>query len=114
MEASDTELILCGHTHVQDKIEHDGKRVLNPGAVGVPLGSGGLEQFLILHGQDGVWREEFISQSYDIDRGVAELLLQLTLLKWRNMFYFIAKITGIVIMKQQGENAIMGQERSEL
>lgn len=73
MEESDTELILCGHTHVQNKIEHAGKRVLNPGAVGVPLGSGGLTQFLILHGEGGVWSEEFISQSYDIDRVVAEL-----------------------------------------
>ncbi len=73
MEMSDTELILCGHTHRQEIIEHAGKRVLNGGAVGVPLGSEGLTQFLILHGENGIWKDELISLSYDIEGVIEEL-----------------------------------------
>lgn len=66
-------LLLCGHTHVQDKIEHNGKTVLNPGAVGVPLASGGKSQFMILHEKGKGWKEEFISLTYDVDRVILEL-----------------------------------------
>ena len=65
--------LLCGHTHVQDKIEHHGKTVLNPGAVGVPLLSGGKSQFLILHEKEKRWEEEFISLSYDVEKVISEL-----------------------------------------
>lgn len=68
-----TPVILCGHTHVQRKLVHNGKCVLNPGAVGMPLLSEGRTQFLILHGNDGIWSEEFISLKYDVDRVVKEL-----------------------------------------
>ncbi len=37
MEAGGTRLILCGHTHVQRKIEYKGRCVLNPGSAGIPL-----------------------------------------------------------------------------
>lgn len=73
MEAVGTSVILCGHTHVQMKIEHQGKRVLNGGAVGMPLQSGGLAQFLILHGENREWTEEFISLDYDVERVIREL-----------------------------------------
>jgi predicted phosphodiesterase len=68
-----TPVTLCGHTHVQTRIEQDGKCIFNPGAVGVPLFSNGQTQFLILHGADGVWTEEFISLEYDVDRVIREL-----------------------------------------
>lgn len=70
---SDTQLILCGHTHVQCRIEHGGRAALNPGAVGVPLFSGGKAQFLLLHGGDGRWEEEFVSLEYDVERAIEEL-----------------------------------------
>lgn len=73
MEAVETPVILCGHTHRQGKIAHNGKTVLNAGAVGVPLGSGGRAQFLILHGADGMWTEEFVSLEYDVEGAVREL-----------------------------------------
>lgn len=93
MESVDTDIILCGHTHFQCKIEHphcvgvDGKkkRVLNCGAVGVPYDSEGKTQFMILHGdalvnagegfkQTGTWTEELISLDYDRERVIEEMM----------------------------------------
>lgn len=73
MDTSDTSIIICGHTHIQDKIVHNGKRVLNAGSVGVPLHSDGQSQFIILHGNEKCWEEEFISLEYDIERVIKEL-----------------------------------------
>lgn len=69
----ETPIILCGHTHIQTKFVHKEKCVLNPGSVGVPLFSKGETQFMILHGKDGKWMEEFISLQYDVDRVIREL-----------------------------------------
>ena len=41
--------------------------IVNPGAVGVPLHSGGKTQFMILHGEDGIWKQEFFSLPYDVN-----------------------------------------------
>lgn len=73
MEHADTSLILCGHSHIRLRIVHDGKRVLNPGSVGVPLHSHGQAQFLILHGSEGTWQEEWVSLAYDVERTIKEL-----------------------------------------
>jgi len=77
MKTSPTKLILCGHTHVQAKIEENGTKVLNPGSVGVPLFSKGKTQFLILHGnaQNHTWHEEFISLTYNVEKVIQELHL---------------------------------------
>lgn len=94
LEKSATDIILCGHTHRQgtiflenqqggigigeaqeqaDNNFSERKRILNPGSVGMPLESGGKAQFLIMHGENGQWREEFISLDYDVERVIAEL-----------------------------------------
>jgi putative phosphoesterase len=73
MNSVNPSIIICGHTHRQQKIVHNGKRVLNPGSVGMPLGSEGKTQFLIIHGNDGIWSEEFISLSYDVDRVIHDM-----------------------------------------
>lgn len=73
MNSMDSNLILCGHTHIQMKFAHNEKCVLNPGAVGVPLNSDGKTQFMILHGNDGLWSEEFVSLTYDVDRVIREM-----------------------------------------
>lgn len=73
MEQTDTPFILCGHTHRQGKITHNGKAVLNAGSVGVPLDSNGKAQYMILHGEQGMWKEEFISLSYDVEKVIREL-----------------------------------------
>lgn len=69
----DTPLILCGHTHIQSEIENNGKQILNPGSVGVPLYSYGKAQFMILNGNNKQWKKQFISVKYDVDKVINEL-----------------------------------------
>jgi len=73
MESVDTTIILCGHTHIQNIIEYKGKMILNPGAVGVPLHSNGKSQFLILHEIDNIWKEEFVSLEYDVEKVIEDI-----------------------------------------
>ena len=73
MESVDTSIILCGHTHIQNIIEYKGKVILNAGAVGVPLHSNGKSQFLILHEIDNIWKEEFVSLEYDVEKVIADI-----------------------------------------
>lgn len=80
LKGSLTDYILCGHTHVQGKYDYTvsaaknnniattpscEKVILNPGSVGLPLESKSSSQFMILHGENGKWTEEFINISYD-------------------------------------------------
>ncbi|WP_099468825.1 metallophosphoesterase family protein [Konateibacter massiliensis] len=73
MKKEKASLILCGHTHIQTKIEQEGKVVLNPGAAGVPLYSEGKAQFLLLHAENGEWKEEFVSLPYDVAKVISDL-----------------------------------------
>ena len=61
MEMSETDLIICGHTH------------RNPGSVGIPLSSEGKTQFLILSSTETGWNEEFISLDYNVDKVIADM-----------------------------------------
>lgn len=73
MEACSTDLILCGHTHISCVIEHRGKRTVNTGSVGTPLDGDKKTHFLILHGADGRWEEEFVALDYDAEEAVRQL-----------------------------------------
>ena len=73
MEAAHTPLILCGHRHRQAVLEHAGRRAVNPGAVGVPLDSGGKPCYLLLNGANGLWQETMVQLEYDVERVIAEL-----------------------------------------
>lgn len=73
MEECEQKYILCGHSHKQGAMEHAGKRVLNPGSVGVPLDSGGRTEFMILHQNAGEWEYEFVCLDYDRERVIQEL-----------------------------------------
>lgn len=77
LEQSDTDLILCGHTHIQGKTVHGGKAVINPGSVGLSLEARSKSQFLILHGEichgAGSWKEEFVSLAYDREAVIRQL-----------------------------------------
>ncbi len=86
MERTGTPMLLCGHTHRQEKIIHEGTTLLNAGSVGLGLDTGAgrplQAQFLILHGEirhgenlpgAGRWREEFVSLPYDTERVIREL-----------------------------------------
>ena len=73
LENSDVELIICGHTHRQGKTVHKSRGVLNPGSLGVPLGSDGKAQFLILKSTESGWQEEFVSLEYDVDAVITDM-----------------------------------------
>ena len=61
----ETELTICAHFHIQSQYIRNGKQVINPGAVGVPLRSNGQTQFMMLEGISGKWETEFITLQYD-------------------------------------------------
>lgn len=73
MEKAEAPFILCGHTHLQFAFCHQGITLLNPGSVGLSYQAGGRSQFMILHGERGNWREEFITLDYDRQRVVEQL-----------------------------------------
>lgn len=73
LEQSRTRLILCGHTHIQRKIEHLGKAALNPGSVGAPIGVCRKAQFMLLHQNGNTWEEEFLSLDYPVEREIDNL-----------------------------------------
>lgn len=73
MRGETNPLILCGHTHIQGKIAHGGRTVLNAGSIGIPLHSEAKSQFMILHGSAAGYEEEFISLSYDTKKAAQEL-----------------------------------------
>ncbi len=67
------DLIVCGHTHIQQVITGNNRRAINPGSIGVPLYSQQKTQFMILHGEEGQWREEFISLNYAMELEIERL-----------------------------------------
>ena len=73
IEKDANEYILCGHTHIQQKFVHFRNVVLNPGSVGMPLGSDGKAQFMILYGENGSWQEQFVSLEYNVSDVIVDL-----------------------------------------
>lgn len=79
LEQSEADYILCAHTHIQAKFTlpatdtHRKKTVLNPGSAGLPLDSEAPAQFMILHGEDNKWTEEFIQLGYDVEEVIEQL-----------------------------------------
>lgn len=73
IEKNDSDYIVCGHTHIQNVMEHNGKRVWNPGSVGVSVNGQGKAQFLILKGESSKWRAEFFSADYAVEQVIKEL-----------------------------------------
>lgn len=65
LECLETNVLLCGHTHEQGTFEYLGKKIINPGSVGVPLKYDGKTQFAILHGTENEWSEEYFQLDYE-------------------------------------------------
>lgn len=65
--------ILCGHTHEMTNAQEHSKVIWNPGSVGLPLEGGAKAKFLILHGEEGEWRPEFVALDYDAARVIQEM-----------------------------------------
>jgi putative phosphoesterase len=60
-------VLICGHTHIPWKIEHQGRLVVNPGAVCGPLDGTIGAQYAILYWEDHCWQVEHHQVDYDID-----------------------------------------------
>ena len=73
LKSMDAAMLLCGHTHIQGTQEDEGKKLVNVGSVGLPFFHGGDAQFGILHGENGVWREELVQLDYDRQAAVLGL-----------------------------------------
>lgn len=68
-----SQMVICGHFHIQIAYERKGKLIINPGAIGVPLRSKGKSQFMILSDEKGQWRYEFITVSYDVNKTIKSM-----------------------------------------
>lgn len=73
LEACACEYILCGHTHLRNVMTYGNKIAVNPGAVGVPMYTGGKTQFMILHQNGPAWSHEFATLEYDRKQALLEL-----------------------------------------
>lgn len=67
MDSLDVDLLVSGHTHIQKSMEFGSKRLVHPGSVGIPWYHDGKTQYMILHGTEYGWKEEFFQLSYDVD-----------------------------------------------
>lgn len=66
----DEKYILCGHTHKASAVYKYGKKIWNPGSVGLPLGGEESAQCMILYGENGEWRPDYLEIPYDIDKEI--------------------------------------------
>lgn len=60
-----TAFLLCGHSHKQFIFRHNGKQLINPGSVGLPISETPGARFAILKLQDGIWQPELYCLPYD-------------------------------------------------
>ena len=67
MSDLDVDLLISGHTHIQRTITYGTKRLIHPGSVGIPWYHNGKTQYMILHGTEKGWEEEFFQLDYDVD-----------------------------------------------
>lgn len=67
MAALDTALLVSGHTHIQESRAYGNKKLIHPGAIGLPWYYGGKAQYMMLHGTEQGWEEEFFQLPYDVD-----------------------------------------------
>lgn len=68
MSDLDINLLISGHTHIQETVRFGNKRLIHPGSVGLPWYYEGKTQYMILHGTQKGWEEEFFQLTYDVDR----------------------------------------------
>lgn len=69
-----SDLTVCGHFHIAADYIKNGKRVINPGSVGVALRTGGGKaQFMILHGDKESWEPEFLSLDYNVEKAIEDM-----------------------------------------
>ncbi len=73
MEQAASQIILCGHTHIQGVQQQRGKFLFNPGSVGLGYLDGSKAQMLLLSSNNWGWDYEFVNLNYDVERVFAEM-----------------------------------------
>ena len=68
----DVELLVSGHTHIQESVMYGTKKLIHPGSAGIPWYYEGKTQYMILHGTEKRWEEEFFQLPYDVDAVIEE------------------------------------------
>lgn len=68
----DVDLLVSGHTHIQEVMKFGGKTLIHPGSVGIPWYHDGKTQYMILHGTSQGWEEEFFQLEYDVKAVIDE------------------------------------------
>ena len=63
----DVDLLISGHTHIQESKIYGDKKLIHPGSVGIPWYHEGKSQYMILHGSKTGWEEEFFRLPYDVN-----------------------------------------------
>jgi putative phosphoesterase len=71
LDGIDENVLICGHTHIPWVREHEGKRALNPGSVGLPINGDPRAQYAVLSWQGGHWQAEHRALPYDVDKARA-------------------------------------------
>ena len=64
-------LMLCGHSHIPYIFRRDGRMLVNPGALGMPVNGQNKAQYAFI-AYDVDWHPEIISVEYDIELTAAE------------------------------------------
>lgn len=72
MESLDVDLLVSGHTHIQNAAVYGNKRLIHPGSVGIPWYYEGKSQYMILHGKEDGWEEEFFQIDYNVKDVIRE------------------------------------------
>lgn len=69
MNHMDVDLLISGHTHIQESKIYGKRKLIHPGSIGLPWYYNGKTQYMILHSSDNYfgWEEEFIQLEYDVD-----------------------------------------------
>lgn len=69
MKNLDVDLLISGHTHIQESKIYGKRKLIHPGSIGLPWYYNGKTQYMILHSSDNYfgWEEEFIQLEYDVD-----------------------------------------------
>lgn len=68
----DVDLLISGHVHFQEEKLYGTKKILHPGAVGVPWYFDGKTQYMMLHGVKSGWEAEFFQLEYDVEKIVKD------------------------------------------
>ncbi len=67
------DFILCGHTHKVTDLFISGKRIINPGSVGMPLDGKKMARIVFLTSNDSSWDVKFIALPYDVESEIAHM-----------------------------------------